>query len=80
MFLTVCYAVLLCRYAATRGDTVKLRAMLQQGFNPDSSDYGEAAWQCAYGVVLPCQHMHGRCCAHVVLVLVGLDAAAGITP
>lgn len=29
------------RYAATRGDTVRLRAMLQQGFNPDSSDYGE---------------------------------------
>jgi hypothetical protein len=27
------------RYAATRGDTVKLRAMLQQGFNPDSADY-----------------------------------------
>jgi hypothetical protein len=43
--------VLLCRYAATRGDTVKLRAMLQQGFNPDSSDYGEAAWWAAAEVV-----------------------------
>jgi hypothetical protein len=29
------------RYAATKGDTVKLRAMLQQGFNPDSADYGK---------------------------------------
>jgi hypothetical protein len=37
-----------CRYAATRGDTVKLRAMLQQGFNPDSADYGEC---CATAVI-----------------------------
>lgn len=28
-----------CRYAATRGDIVKLRSMLQQGFHPDSADY-----------------------------------------
>jgi ankyrin repeat protein len=27
------------RYAATRGDAMKLRSMLQQGFNPDSADY-----------------------------------------
>uniref|UniRef100_A0A383VAB8 Cyclic nucleotide-binding domain-containing protein n=1 Tax=Tetradesmus obliquus TaxID=3088 RepID=A0A383VAB8_TETOB len=26
-------------YAATRGDVMKLRSMLQQGFNPDSADY-----------------------------------------
>lgn len=38
--VVACPAVLFsCRYAATRGDTVKLRSMLQQGFNPDSSDY-----------------------------------------
>lgn len=40
--LCSCPAVCLpcVRYAATKGDTVKLRAMLQQGFNPDSADYG----------------------------------------
>jgi hypothetical protein len=32
-------ALLSCRYAATRGDVMKLRSMLQQGFNPDSADY-----------------------------------------
>lgn len=42
-----------CRYAATKGDTVKLRAMLQQGFNPDSCDYDGRT-----GLMLACVRGH----------------------